>query len=66
MTALPHHRGGRIRGLAARLGAIAPAAGTSIVRSRLFIKYVALFVAVVLIICPRSTPAASNPRTWPL
>ena len=29
------------------LGGIAPAAGTSIVRSRLFIKYVVLFVAVV-------------------
>ena len=47
MTALPDHRGGRIWGLAARLGGIAPAAGASIVRSRLFIKYVALFVAVV-------------------
>ena len=47
MTALPDHRAGGIRGLAARLGGIAPAAGASIVRSRLFIKYVALFVAVV-------------------
>ena len=47
MTALPDHRGGRIRGLAARLGGIAPAASASIVRSRLFIKYVALLVAVV-------------------
>ena len=47
MRALPDHRGGGIRGLATRLGGIAPAAGTSIVRSRLFIKYVALFVAVV-------------------
>src|SRR6516165_5220011 len=47
MTALPDHRGGRIRGLAARLGGIAPAASALIVRSRLFIKYVALFVAVV-------------------
>ena len=47
MTALPDHRAGGIRGLASRLGGIAPAAGTSIVRSRLFIKYVALFVAVV-------------------
>src|SRR6476469_9261388 len=47
MTALPDHRGGRLRGLATRLGGIAPAAGASIVRSRLFIKYVALFVAVV-------------------
>jgi hypothetical protein len=47
MRALPDHRGGGIRGLAKRLGGIAPAAGASIVRSRLFIKYVALFVAVV-------------------
>src|SRR6478752_606158 len=47
MTALPDHRAGGIRGVAARLGGIAPAAGASIVRSRLFIKYVALFVAVV-------------------
>src|SRR5689334_17014106 len=46
MTALPDHRGGRIWGLAARLGGIAPASA-SIVRSRLFLKYVALFVAVV-------------------
>jgi hypothetical protein len=43
VTALSDHRAGGIRGLAARLGGIAPAAGTSIVRSRLFIKYVALF-----------------------
>jgi hypothetical protein len=47
MTALHDHRGGRIWGLAARLGGIAPAASASIVRSRLFLKYVALFVAVV-------------------
>ena len=47
MRALPDHRGGAVRGLASRLGGIAPAAGASIVRSRLFIKYVALFVAVV-------------------
>ena len=47
MTALPDHRAGGIRGLTTRLGGIAPAAGTSIVRSRLFIKYVVLFVAVV-------------------
>ena len=47
MRALPDHRGGGIRGLVARLSGIAPAAGTSIARSRLFIKYVALFVAVV-------------------
>ena len=36
-----------MRALLGRLGGIAPAAGASIVRSRLFIKYVALFVAVV-------------------
>src|ERR1700674_5585520 len=47
MTALPDHRAGGIRGLASRLGGIAPSAGTAIVRSRLFIKYVTLFVAVV-------------------
>jgi hypothetical protein len=47
MRALPDHRGGGLRGLAARLGGIAPAVVASIVRSRLFIKYVGLFVAVV-------------------
>src|SRR5271169_5388923 len=47
MRALPDHRAGGIRGLATRLGGIAPAAGASIIRSRLFIKYVVLFVAVV-------------------
>src|SRR5215471_14315578 len=47
MTAVPDHRGEGIRGLASRLVGRVPAAGTSIVRSRLFIKYVALFVAVV-------------------
>src|SRR6476646_3860529 len=50
MTALPDHRGGGIRGLATRLGGIAPAASASIVRSRLFIKYVVLFVAVVSLV----------------
>ncbi len=35
--------------LARRLGAVAKAPGGSIVRSRLFIKYVALFVAVVVL-----------------
>ena len=50
MRALPDHRGGGIRGLTSRLGGIAPAAGASIVRSRLFIKYVALFVAVVSLV----------------
>ena len=49
MTALPDHRAGRIRGLTTRLGGIAPSTSTSIVRSRLFIKYVVLFVAVVSI-----------------
>ncbi len=47
MRALPDHRGGGFRGLPSRLAGLAPAAGASIVRSRLFIKYVALFVAVV-------------------
>ena len=47
MRALPNHRDKAVRGLTSRLGDIAAAAGTSIVRSRLFIKYVALFVAVV-------------------
>ena len=47
MRALPDHRGGAVGGLTSRLGGVAAAAGTSIVRSRLFIKYVALFVAVV-------------------
>ena len=36
-----------MRMLLDRLGAIAPASGASILRSRLFIKYVVLFVAVV-------------------
>ena len=47
MRALPDHRGRALRGLTSRLRGIAAAASTSIVRSRLFIKYVALFVAVV-------------------
>jgi hypothetical protein len=47
MRALADHRKGRVRALLDRLSGIAPAAGASIVRSRLFIKYVALFVAVV-------------------
>jgi GAF domain-containing protein/HAMP domain-containing protein len=47
MRALADHRKGRMRALLDRLGGIAPVAGASIVRSRLFIKYVALFVAVV-------------------
>jgi signal transduction histidine kinase/DNA-binding response OmpR family regulator len=47
MRALPDHRGGRIWELVARLGRIAPATTASIGRSRLFIKYVGLFIAVV-------------------
>jgi signal transduction histidine kinase/DNA-binding response OmpR family regulator len=47
MRALPDHHVGGFWGLASRLFSIAPAASTSIVRSRLFIKYVALFIAVV-------------------
>ena len=47
MKADADHRAGSIGGLAGRLGAAASALGTSTVRSRLFIKYVALFVAVV-------------------
>jgi len=47
MRALPDHRNGRPRALLERLGAMAPASGASILRSRLFIKYVVLFVAVV-------------------
>ena len=47
MRALPDHRKGRVRALFDRLGAMAPASGASILRSRLFIKYVVLFVAVV-------------------
>ena len=47
MRALADHGKGRVRALLDRLNGIAPAAGASIVRSRLFIKYVVLFVAVV-------------------
>jgi GAF domain-containing protein/CheY-like chemotaxis protein/HAMP domain-containing protein len=47
MRAPPDHGKGRVRALLDRLGATAPAAGASIVRSRLFVKYVLLFVAVV-------------------
>jgi two-component system, NtrC family, sensor kinase len=43
----PWREGPRPRGTAVRRPRLAAAAGTSIVRSRLFIKYVALFVAVV-------------------
>jgi GAF domain-containing protein/HAMP domain-containing protein len=47
MRALPDHRKGHVGALLDRLGSVAPAAGASVVRSRLFIKYVVLFVAVV-------------------
>jgi signal transduction histidine kinase/HAMP domain-containing protein len=47
MRALMDYRKGRVRAALDRLGGIAPAASASIVRSRLFIKYVILFVAVV-------------------
>src|ERR1700730_13996557 len=47
MRALMDYRKGRVRAALDRLGGIAPAASASIVRSRLFIKYVVLFVTVV-------------------
>src|SRR6202140_4053518 len=47
MKADADHLSGPMRGLADRLGRAASAAGASTVRSRLFIKYVALLVAVV-------------------
>ncbi len=47
MRALADHRKGRMRAWLDRLSGIAPAAGSSILRSRLFIKYVVLFVIVV-------------------
>ncbi len=49
MTADADHHSGPIRVLADRLGGAASATGASIVRSRLFIKYVALFVTVVVL-----------------
>jgi signal transduction histidine kinase len=49
MKADADHRAGSGGGLAERLGAAASALGTSTVRSRLFIKYVALFVTVVVL-----------------
>jgi len=49
MKADTDQRGGSMRLLADRLGMTASGAGTSIVRSRLFIKYVALLVAVVVL-----------------
>ena len=49
MTADADHRSGLIRALTDRFGGAASATGASIVRSRLFIKYVSLFVAVVVL-----------------
>src|SRR5713226_7890138 len=49
MTADADHRSGPIRVPTARLGGGASATSTSIVRSRLFFKYVSLFVAVVVL-----------------
>jgi signal transduction histidine kinase/putative methionine-R-sulfoxide reductase with GAF domain len=49
MKADADHRGAPVRGLTDRLGRADFASGTSIVRSRLFIKYVALLVAVVVL-----------------
>jgi signal transduction histidine kinase/HAMP domain-containing protein len=48
MRALPNHRNEDIQGASHRGGA-APADDASIIRSRLFLKYVALFVAVVCV-----------------
>ena len=47
MRALPDHRDGQIGISAEDQGGAAAGANTSIVRSRLFLKYIALFVAVV-------------------
>src|SRR5271170_20277 len=49
MTADAENRSGPTGVLTDRLGHAAPAAGVSTVRSRLFIKYVALFVTVVVL-----------------
>jgi len=49
MTADAQPRSGPIGVLTDRFGAAAPSRGGSIVRSRLFIKYVALFVTVVVL-----------------
>ena len=49
MKADTDQRGGPVGRMAGRLGKAGPAVGTSIVRSRLFIKYVALLVAVVVL-----------------
>ena len=49
MKADTDQRPGPIGLMAGRLGKAGPAAGASIVRSRLFIKYVALLIAVVVL-----------------
>ena len=49
MKADTDQRGGPMGRMAGRLGKAGPAVGASIVRSRLFIKYVALLVAVVVL-----------------
>jgi signal transduction histidine kinase/DNA-binding response OmpR family regulator len=49
MKADTDQRGGPIGRMAGRLGKAGPVVGASIVRSRLFIKYVALLVAVVVL-----------------
>jgi signal transduction histidine kinase len=49
MKADTDHRSGPLGLLTDRLGGVASAAGASAVRSRLFVKYVALFVTVVVL-----------------
>ena len=49
MKADTDQRPGPMSRMAGRLGGVGPAVGASIVRSRLFIKYVALLVAVVVL-----------------
>jgi len=49
MTASAGHRGGSFRALTDRIGRALPERRTSVIRSKLFIKYVALFVTVVLL-----------------
>ena len=49
MKADTDRQSGAIRGLKDRLGSAASTKGASIVRSRLFLKYVALFVTVVVL-----------------
>ena len=49
MKADTDQRGGQVGLMTGRLGKAGPAVGASIVRSRLFIKYVALLVAVVVL-----------------